>query len=291
MVMSNLTALKSWVRTEGEVRAMNGDIEFEIGHEPNSYRAFAAVDHTWGLHLFRKVPLFVDPADPARVKPAGLFQMWLSPAGMSVLVLLLLAVAWTGARLGTGRIAAAPAGSSWMFTDSPGPLSGGIALHAPAGQWKTVLVWSILGIALAVIPALSKGGNSVSRAGQITLGTAFALSLWAFAWHTGTMEISANDRGIRMTSVLGWRDLPWGLIRSVEDQDIFTTYFNGQTRLWELPFPGSTIRVLAFNDERGRTLMSFSPGLEPRKSVDRLFQLCTEHTGLKLHGRTIAVDY
>ena len=53
-VASNLTALKSWNRTEGEVRAMNGDIEFEIGHEPDSYRAFAAVDHTWGLSLFRK---------------------------------------------------------------------------------------------------------------------------------------------------------------------------------------------------------------------------------------------
>ena len=56
-----------------------------------------------------------------------------------------------------------------------------------------------------------------------------------------------------MTSVLGWRELPWGSIRSVEEQDIFTTYYNGQMRMWEMPFPGSTIRVMAFNDERDRT--------------------------------------
>src|SRR6476661_4789157 len=74
---TNLTARKSWTRTVGEVRAMNGAIEFEIGSEP-SYRAFATVDHTWGLGLFKKVPLFVDPADTSHVKPAGLFQMWLA---------------------------------------------------------------------------------------------------------------------------------------------------------------------------------------------------------------------
>ena len=28
----------------------------------------------------------------------------------------------------------------------------------------------------------------------MTLGSAFALSLWGFAWHTKSMEISANDR-------------------------------------------------------------------------------------------------
>jgi hypothetical protein len=94
-----------------------------------------------------------------------------------------------------------------------------------------------------------------------------------------------------MTSVLGWRELPWGLIRSVEDQDIFTTYYNGTLRMWELPFPGSSIRVLAFNGERDRTLMSFSPDLQPQDSLKRLFDLCARQTGLKLHGRAIAIYY
>jgi hypothetical protein len=292
-VAGNLTALKSWAQTEGEVRSMNGAIEFEIGHEPDSYRAFATVAHTWGLRLFGKAALFVDPADRSHIKPAGLFQMWLSPAGMSVFILLLLATA-SMARFGSGQSAGETAGtptrSQWMFTESPGPLRG-ITLHSPTRQWKIVLVWSILGVALAVLPMLGKGGNPISRIGYITLGSAFALSLWIFAWHTKTLEVSASDGGIRMTSVLGWRDLPWGLIRSVEDQDIFSTYYNGQMRMWELPFPGSTVRVLAFNDERDRTLMTFSPELEPSESLKRLFDLCTERTGLKLRRRTIAIQY
>jgi len=289
-VAGNLMALKSWTRTEGEVRAMNGDIEFEIGHEPDSYRAFAAVPHTWGLRIFGKAPLLVDPADRTHIKPAGLFQMWLTPAGMSLLILILLATAWTGMRIGAGQSAGGPNHAPWMFTKSPGSLSG-IALHSPTRQWKIVLCWSLLGVALAVIPMLGKGSNPVSHFGAIALGSSFALSLWIFAWHTKTLEISANEQGVRMNSVLGWRELPWGLVRSVEDQDVFTTYYNGNLRMWELPFPGNSIRVLTFNDERDRTLMSFSPELEPGDSLKRLFDLCTERTGLKLRRRTITVPF
>jgi hypothetical protein len=291
VVTGNLTALKFWNRAQGEVRAMNGEVEFEIGQEPASYRAFAAVDHTWGLRLFSQAPLLVDPANPAHIKPAGLFQMWLTPAGMAGFVLLLLALASFSALFGTGQTAAAvQSHAQWMFSESPGPLTG-ITLHSPARQWKIVLLWSLLGVAMAVIPALSKGGNPLSRIGYMVLGIAFSLSLWLFAWHTRTLRISADDTGVRMTSVLGWRDLPWGSIRSVEDQDIFTTYFNGKLRMWELPFPGSSIRVLAFNDASDHTLMTFSPELEPKDSLRGLFELCTARTGLKLHGRTIAIPY
>ncbi len=270
---------------------MNGDIEFEIGQEPDSYRAFAPVTHTWGLRLFGKAPLLVDPADRAHIKPAGVFQMWLTPAAMTLFILLLLATAWMGARLGTEvETAGRQSHSPWMFTESPGPF-GGIALHSPSRQWKIVLGWSLLGVALAIIPMLSKGGNPISRIGAITVGSFFALSLWIYAWHTKTLEVSANEQGIRMTSVLGWRELPWGLIRSVEDQDIYTTYYNGRMRMWEMPFPGSSVRVLAFNDERDRTLMTFSPELEPEESLSRLFDLCTERTGLKLRRRKIEIRY
>jgi len=291
----NLIALRSWTRTEGEVRALNGAAEFEIGAEPDSYRALAAVDHTWGLRLFHRVPLFVDPADATRVKPAGLLQMWLAPAGMACFILLFLAAAWFGARIGHGQeslpnLAGRPE-SRWMFTPSPGPLQGGIVLHSPPRQWKIVVGWSTLGVAMAVISLLAKGGNPVTRIGYITLGSAFALALWAFAWHTRSLEITANDRGVRMTSALGWRDLPWPLVGSVEDQHIFTTYYNGRMRMWEMPFPGSTVRVLTFNDASDHTLMSFSPELEPRDSLRSLFDLCTERTGLKLRGRTIAIHY
>jgi len=295
-VASNFLAMKSWTRTEGEVRAMNGAIEFELGREPSSYRAFANVDHTWGLRLFKTVPLFVDPADPSRIKPAGLFQMWLAPAEMSGLILLLLATAFTAALLGTGQgVAPAEAGSGharWMFTPSGGPLDNGIngiTLYSPNRQWKIVVGWSMLGVAMAIVVMLGKGGNQPARFAYITLGAAFAMALWVFAWHTKTMEISANGQGIRMTSVLGWRDVPWEMIRGVEDQTIFTTYYNSNMRMWELPFPGSTARIYSFNDQQGRTLMSFSPELEPKESLKQLFDLCAQRTGSKLQRRTIAI--
>jgi hypothetical protein len=294
-VANNLTAIGSWTRTEGEVRAMNDPIEFELGREPSAYRAFAKVDHTWGLRLFRKVPLFVDPADPLRIKPAGFSQMWLAPAEMSGLILFLLATALIAAFLGTGQSVAqteaAQGQARWVFTPSPGPLNNGISLRSPTKQWKIVLGWSILGVAMVTIVMFSKGNNQAAGLFYLMLGAAFAMALWIFAWHTKTLEVSANGQGIRMTSVLGWRDVPWNMVRGVEVQDIFTTYYNGNMRMWELPFPGSTVRVFAFNDQRGRTLMSFSPELEPKDGLRRLFDLCTERTGAVLQHRTIAIPF
>jgi hypothetical protein len=243
--------------------------------------------------------LFVDPADPARIKPAGFLQMWLAPAEMSGLILLLLATACVAALLGAGhggvQPGAEPAQARWMFTPSLGPLGNGgplgdgITLHSPTRQWKIVVGWSILGVAMAILAMLGKGSNQPARLAGITLGAAFTIALWIFAWHTNTMEISANQQGIRMTSVLGWRDVPWEMIRGVEEQTIYTTYYNGNMRMWELPFPGSTARVFSFNDQQGRTLMSFSPEVEPKDSLKQLFDLCAQRTGSKLQRRTIAI--
>jgi hypothetical protein len=117
-VAANLTVMRSWILTEGEVRAMNGAVEFELGREPDEYRALATVDHTWGLSLFKRAPLFVDPNDPKRIKTAGFLQMWLTPAGMSAFVLLLLSIAFMAARVGIGITAPVPgqqARGQWMF--------------------------------------------------------------------------------------------------------------------------------------------------------------------------------
>jgi hypothetical protein len=288
-VSLNLTAARSWTRTQGTVSAMNGAIEFELGAEPDTVRALANVDHTWGLKLFKKVPLFADPADPARVKPAGFLQMWLAPVEMSGLILLLLALALRAATLGR-RNSPDPAGA-WTLTPSPGPLPGGVSLHSPARQWKIVLGWSLLGVVMVIASAFAPERRQPAGMCYMAVGAAFAISLWIFSWHTRTLELSANREGIRMTSVLGWRHIPWSMIRGVESQDLFTTYYNGKMRMWELPFPGSTIHVLAFMGERGHTVLSFSPELEPKGDLKELLDLCTQQTGARVEHRDIRLPW
>jgi hypothetical protein len=290
LVATNLTAPRLWTRTTGEVRAMNGAVEFEIGQEPSSYRAFAEVNHNWGLSLFKKVDLFVDPADSKRVKPAGFLQMWLTPAEMACLLLLLLTAAWLAAFLGSGAQDAQLHGQ-WTFSASPGPLENGVILHSPTRQWKIVLGWSILGIAMVVLAALGKAGNPAARLFYMMLGGAFATALWVFACHTKSLELSANEQGLRMTSVLGSRNVPWEMVHGVEMQEIFTTYYNGNMRMWELPFPGSTVRVVSFNDKQGSTLLRFSPELEPKEGLKQVFALCTQRTGSSLQQRKLPVPF
>lgn len=294
-VESNLTALKFWTRTDGEVTNLAGPVEFELGREPSKYKASVDVDHMWGLRIFERAPLLVDPSDATRIRPAGFLQMWLSPAGMGGLILLLLAVAAAVARVDTAppqfNGAEPQSNAQWMFSEAPAPLGGGIFLHSPKRQWKIVLGWSTLGLAMAILPLLGTGGDLLSRYSTSLVGAAFTLTLWIYAWHTKTLEITASSQGIRVTSVLGWRDVPWRMVKSVEHQTIFTTYYNGNMRMWELPFPGSSVNVYSFNDERGRTLLSFSPEVEPKPEVDKLFDLCTQKTGLLVKSRRIAIQY
>jgi hypothetical protein len=287
LVESNLTALKSWTRTDGEVTNLAGPVEFEVGEDPFKYRASVDVEHMWGLRIFTRAPLFVDPGDVMRIKPAGFLQMWLSPAGLLGLVLLLLVVAGAFARVGTGE--RAPHGG-WMFTEAPQRNGGAVVLHSPPRQWKIVLGWSILGLAMAIPPLFGPGGNLVSRYSTSLVGAAFTASLWIYSWHTKTLEISADSNGVRMTSVLGWQDVPWRIVRGLEDQTIFQSYYDARMRMWKLPFPGSSVKLYAFTDDRGRTLMSFSPEAEPKGSVEKLFDLCLQQTGLIVKSRRINVS-
>jgi len=288
VVESNLTALKSWTRTDGEVTNLAGPVEFELGEDPSKYRVSVDVDHMWGLKIFTRAPLLIDPADPTRIKPAGFLQMWLSPAGMAGLILLLLAVGVSVARVGTGESAAH---GGWMFTEAPQRNAGTVVLHSPTRQWKIVLGWSILGLAMAIPPLFGPGGNLVSRYSTSLLGAAFTAGLWIYSWHTKTLEISADTNGVRMTSVLGWQDVPWRTVRGVEDQTLFQSLYDAKMRMWRLPFPGSSVRIYAFTDERGRTLMSFSPEAEPKAAVEKLLDLCLQQTGSIVKSRRIAVRY
>ena len=294
-VSLNLLARSSWTRTTGEVRSLNGAAEFELGTDSDSRRALVKVDHYWGLSLFHQAPLFVDPSDPTRLKTAGLLQMWLAPLEMFGLLLFLLTAAFTVTTLG-GDSDFSPTSernqARWMFTASPGPAANGHSLHSPSRQWKAVMFWSLLGVAMAAVAFLGRGnGNPATAYFYITLGSTFALALWVFACHTKTLEVSANDHGIRVTSALGWRDVPWTLIADVEEQEIFTTYYNGNLRMWELPFPGSTVRILSFNDQQGRTLLSFSPALEPKATLNELLALSAHKTGSPLQRRQIPLQF
>jgi len=105
------------------------------------------------------------------------------------------------------------------------------------------------------------------------------------------MEITANDRGIRMISSLGWRDVPWELVRGIEDKEILNTYYNGNMRMWEMPWPGSTTRLITLAGERGFPLMTITPEVEPKAALRRLLDLCERRTGTRMERRKINLNF
>jgi hypothetical protein len=290
----NFTAIRSWNRISGVVFSTLEPARITPSNDLDraNYEdaIVVAVDHSYGLHTRELTPLYQDPANPKRLKTAGLLQMWLFPATMLGLLLVLSAVASGAIWLANGhRIWGPEQGpSQWMFTKPPGPLPGNIVLRSPSLYWKLAVFWSLFGVAMAIAPLFNfkDEGNTINHMGNVfycLVGIAFAMSGWCVAVRDVSLEVSANDYGIRMSSITGWRDVPWEMIHGVENQTLLTRIPFG-SRLPHVTDPGSTLSATAFTDARGKTLISFGIDVGAGEPRAKLFQLCKERTGVSLRS-------
>lgn len=290
-VRDNLAMLHSWTRTQGLVSAMPAAnyVEIEIGAEPDLRRVVVSPDHQLGLSLFKTVPVYLDPADPRHARAGGLFQLWLWPAGMSVLAVIFLGLTVTAARVGRGSGATGFGAGHWMLSPPPPPLETDLRVHRPPTEWKAPLVWSLLGLALAAVGIFGPAVSPIQRLGPTSAGSLFVALMLAMSLHNATTELSADAHGLRETSAFGWRDVPWGEVGGVETQETVPTYRKPFSVLYELPFPGRTTRSFAFVSRNGGTLMRLSVAMQPRDTMRRLLALCNAQTHLTEQFRRIIV--
>jgi len=273
IISSNLAVRSSWKRTAGVVRSLAADdsVELEVGDA----RVNAPIVHKVGLSFLKQVPIYVDPADPSRVRTGGLLQMWLWPAGLVLAALLFLSVGAGAAVVRQG-----------MFSPPPPPLETEIRVHRQPSEWKAPLFWSLLGASALAIAVLARSGGQIQRISLGGAGVLFILAMWILAADTKTTEISADRRVLRKTSALCWREVPWEQVGSVAQEH--TIFGRGQSllRTRDRSFPGRDVTTIVFRDRNGRSLVSMSPNMQPEKSMIRLLDMCAERTGLRLEFRT-----
>lgn len=292
IVSRNLTAL-SWKRMQGVVFFMASDdyVEVELGGKPDaaSPRVKVPIDHQIGLSFLKKVPVYVDPTDPSRMRMGGLFQMWLWPTGLALAAALLLSGAGVAARIGRHSAEIRESSGRWMFSVPPPRFETDIRVYRPPSEWKVPLFWSLLGLAALLCGVLNRSGTQIQRVGLSSVGIAFILLMWALALDNKTTEISADPSGMRKTTAFGWCHIRWQQLGSVEKQN--TVFGRGRSILPSRgsrdSFPGREVTTIVFADHSGRALMRMSQYMQPRKAVRRLFDLCAERTGLRMEFRRI----
>jgi hypothetical protein len=278
-VADNLPVLKSWQRAEGMIVAMPaGDrVEVELGREPDARRVIAIPPrHQIGLSIFRKVPVYLDPADPQRVRLGGWAQIWLWPATLLLITAVLTA----------GGVAAARAGSTADVEDagtaSISDVVADIRLHPPASEWQAPLFWSLLGLAALASAIWAPGGGPFARLALGCAGGAFTLLMLGMSIESKTMEISAGESGVRKATALGLNQVSWDQVKGFELQRTSPiTRKSGFYLNEDLPFPGRTTEAYAFLAANGRTLMRMSTRMEPAGAMRSLFDLCARKTGLQ----------
>jgi hypothetical protein len=288
--MDNLVMLRSWTRTEGLVAyAGNHEVQIELGTEPDTRRVTIRPDHQIGLSALKRVPVYIDPADPAHVRPGGLLQIWLGPAALLLLTLFFFACALAAVRVGRTGDETGYGASRWMMNESPPPLDTNLRVHRPASEWKAPLFWSLLGVGMAACGVFARSGAPLPRLGAFSLGCLWVLLMAALSLHNGTTEVAADAHGLRETSAFGWRDVPWGDVTSVETREVIAANRRAFSVRDILPIPGRTTRSLVFAGRGGRTLMRLSVHMQPRDTMRRLLDFCAARTGLHEQFQRIVV--
>ena len=282
-VNANLVALRGWQRTEGMLRgaAARDALAVEIGSEPDTRRVTARVEHQMGLPSTGVVTVYLDPADPGRARIGGILQMWLWPA--TVALLCGLACLGLAGSLTVGRGALVEDGASrgrWRFSPPKPAEAGEIVVHPPKSEGQAPLFWSLLGVTAFACGAFAPAVSPFQRLAPLLLGLTFTLATWGLALHNRTLRISAGEKGLRASSALGWREVRWEQIRSVELRETTSTSRRAFDIKEKLPFPGNTARSIVFADGYGFALLRMSDEMQPRDEVRRLLELCEARTGL-----------
>jgi hypothetical protein len=288
-VLENVVVLRSWTRTVALVRGVGDNhVEMEFGTEPDTRRVLLSIDHQLGLPEFnQKAQVYVDPADPARARVGGLLQLWLRPAALVLIAAAFLGFALAAARVGRGAGGAGYGAGHWMLSTPPPPLQTEVRVHRPASEWKTPLLWSVLGLGLAACGLFGPDATPMQRIGYV-LGGGFGVALMgALSLYNGATEVTADAHGLRETSAFGWRDLRWAEVGGVETRELVPTTRGDFHDV--MPFPGRTTRTLVFADRNGRALMRLSVAMQPRDAMRRLLDVCASFTGLEEQFRRIKV--
>jgi len=213
--------------------------------------------------------------------PSGFLYVWIWPATLTLLAMLCCAALIGVFSVGGGGDEAAIAEGRWSFSPQPPPAEGGILLHSPASEVKAPLFWSLLGLAAFCVRRIWSHMEPFSRLWALLAGVAFMLTHRAAGLEQRHAPCPCRfDAGLRSSSAIGWRQVRWDLVKSMELREITpTTYHLGGD---QLAFPGSNHQVLRLlGCGPVAPLLHMSTKMQPKEDVRRFFEtLVRERTGL-----------
>ncbi len=277
----NLTIRRTWTSADADVIRMPATnyVEVQLADER---RIVLTPTHSLGLSLFKKVPIYLDPADPNRAEFGGLLQMWLWPATLIAAAMVCLLIAVTFARAGHSD-----SGGGWKISSPPPQIQTDIRVQSPSSEWKAPLFWSLLGFAALGIGVFARSAPTPSRVGYGLIGSIFILAMFSLSLERMTMQVRADAQRIRKSSAFGWVEVPWEKIARLEQQTVIPDERGPGYLYRRLPFPGNSVESYVFRDHDGRSLFSISFAMGPAEPMYRLLELCREKTGASIDKKTI----
>jgi len=282
-------------------------IETAKASAPGGERVVITVAHADGSDpgLNQPVDLYIDPtghlpprlgdpdlhgALPVAPDTPGAASRILSALGLGIVALALLAAA-------VYLVTAKTFAGHWNWSsEAPWhPEPGAVEAHWRSRTKWIVVAWSVLGIvptATLVLQLRLEGSVAPIAVATTAGGLLFTLALLVYAAHVQSYRVWPAISGLRHCSVMGWQEIPWNVIKRIEDRTVTTVHRTSSNfdpigishpRIQDGPVevPSHYVRLL---DETGHYLLDLSRDLEGQAA---LVKLCAERTGLPVIKRDI----
>lgn len=260
----------------------------EVALKPENLeeRVWVGMSHDCNLYYDKKVDVYMHPADPAKSRLGGFLQFWLSP-----MVLLLTAVVfavpavWLLSLSGPGRYGG-PLPGQWVgrwiwFSGAPWPRGvGDYVLSLPSHSWMIPLGIALVGIPILCYAFFYRAHLWHGRLVWGIVGLFLTVVFGGVSWDFGSYELVADERSVRESSALGWREVPWTAVRRLENESIVYQKWSTVTRSYGTDLSGPARWSLVLVDVNGKRMMTIDDNFKPSPACRELFKFVQRKTEL-----------
>lgn len=234
------------------------------------------------------ISLFVNPADPAELRPAAFGELWGNSIVLGVFSLLLAGTGLYLLRMDEPKLPEMPAGLAVQLERSasnPPPSSpflrheddgGVIQMREPRESWKANVFWGLLLGLLLVVPSCfaPKDTPAWKKYGAMALGVAWMAFMGQKAIQNHGRTVRCDMVAIQVSQAFGSKRIPLSEVKKLARSDVRQNLRNleniGQPKRATKPLDTRAALVLyILRDAQGKELLRLDKNMEPASEIRR----------------------
>jgi hypothetical protein len=294
----------NWAQVQARVVSVQDDtVTLEFALKGNQVRSDVKREYTFKtVQPQQMLPLYVNPANPAQLKPVSFGQLWGGTIALAVVSALVAVVGIVLLRVGEDKTEArllaqfkhdmdAARLNSASSPDESRPArreddGRAIELREPGQSWKANVFWGALGL-LAIVPSLLAGPETsfIERWGTAALGLAWMIFMGLSAYRNFGRIVRCDDSFVVVSQAFGARRVALADVKKVIREDVRQQLREidevGLSRYGKMQRFDTKAAMIMYvlQDAQGKTLLRLDKDMQPATEMRRFLDRLESRTG------------